>query len=130
VRAPRWGRSLTETTNRALRTDRRNRCFENGLNIDLRVHAGSGAPTSTSGARHSVRRRGSAEQNLWRGRERGDRNLKKISLAIAKDAAHTEERTTIFWHDDLGACAGYSAFLGGKGHRSIPLLDRRCGPGR
>jgi len=40
--------------------------------------------------------------------------LKKISLAIAKDAAHTEERTTIFWHDDLGACAGYSAFLGGK----------------
>src|SRR5882757_7598756 len=40
--------------------------------------------------------------------------LKKISLAIAKDAAHTDARTTIFWHDDLGACAGYSAFLSGK----------------
>jgi hypothetical protein len=40
--------------------------------------------------------------------------LKKISLAIAKDATHTEARTTIFWHDDLGACAGYGAFLSGK----------------
>jgi len=40
--------------------------------------------------------------------------LKKISLAIAKDATHSDARTTIFWHDDLGACAGYSAFLSGK----------------
>ena len=40
--------------------------------------------------------------------------LKKISLAIAKDPAKTAERTTIFWHDDLGACAGYDAFLSGK----------------
>ena len=40
--------------------------------------------------------------------------LKKVSLAIAKDAAKTEDRTTIIYHDDLGACAGYAAFLDGK----------------
>jgi hypothetical protein len=40
--------------------------------------------------------------------------LKKVSLAIAKDAAHTDDRTTIIYHDDLGACAGYAAFLSGK----------------
>lgn len=40
--------------------------------------------------------------------------LKKISLAIAKDATHTDARTTIFWNDALGACAGYAAFLNGK----------------
>jgi hypothetical protein len=40
--------------------------------------------------------------------------LKKVSLAIAKDAAKTDERTTIIYHDDLGACAGYEAFLSGK----------------
>jgi hypothetical protein len=40
--------------------------------------------------------------------------LKKISLAIAKDATHTDARTTIIYHDDLGACAGYAAYLSGK----------------
>jgi len=40
--------------------------------------------------------------------------LKKISLAIAKDPTKTLERTTIIYHDDLGACAGYEAFLSGK----------------
>src|SRR3954468_3661633 len=40
--------------------------------------------------------------------------LKKISQAIAADPGKTDERTTIFYHDDLGACAGYAAFLSGK----------------
>jgi hypothetical protein len=40
--------------------------------------------------------------------------LKKVALAIAKDPNKTDERTTIIYHDDLGACAGYQAFLSGK----------------
>jgi hypothetical protein len=40
--------------------------------------------------------------------------LKRISLAIEKDPAKTDERTTIIYHDDLGACAGFEAFKAGK----------------
>jgi hypothetical protein len=40
--------------------------------------------------------------------------LKRISLAIEKDAGKTAERTTILYHDDLGACAGFEAFKAGK----------------
>lgn len=40
--------------------------------------------------------------------------LKRISLAIAKDPNKTDERTTIFYNDDLSACPGYQAFLTGK----------------
>jgi hypothetical protein len=40
--------------------------------------------------------------------------LKRVSLAIAKDPNKTDERTTIVYHDDLGACPGYQAFLDGK----------------
>jgi hypothetical protein len=40
--------------------------------------------------------------------------LKKIAQAIANDAGKTDARTTIFWNDALGACAGYNAFLTGK----------------
>src|SRR5260221_11769141 len=41
--------------------------------------------------------------------------LKKVSLAIAKDAAKNQDRTTIIYHDDLGPCPGDQAFLDGKG---------------
>src|SRR6478609_6858787 len=40
--------------------------------------------------------------------------LKKVSQAIVADATKTDDRVTIFWHDALGACAGYQAFLDGK----------------
>lgn len=40
--------------------------------------------------------------------------LKKISLAIEKDPKKTDDRVTIIYHDDLGACAGFEAFKAGK----------------
>src|SRR5438552_5229485 len=58
--------------------------------------------------------------------------LKAISLAITKDTQKTAERTTIIYHDDLGACAGYAAFLDGKVTGSFrywiegSTADQRC----
>jgi hypothetical protein len=40
--------------------------------------------------------------------------LKKVEQAINGDATKTDERISIIWHDALGACAGYQAFLSGK----------------
>lgn len=40
--------------------------------------------------------------------------FKKIQQAFNADAAGTDERTTIIWHDALGACAGFQEFLKGK----------------
>jgi hypothetical protein len=40
--------------------------------------------------------------------------LKRISLAIEKDPNKTDQRTTVIYHDDLGACAGFEAFKTGK----------------
>lgn len=40
--------------------------------------------------------------------------LGRIQQAINKDPNKTNERVTIFWHDALGACAGFQAYLSGK----------------
>ncbi len=40
--------------------------------------------------------------------------LKKVQQAINADPTKTDERITLVYHDALGACAGYSAFLDGK----------------
>lgn len=49
--------------------------------------------------------------------------LKKVSQAINADANKTDERVTIIWHDALGACAGYQAFLSGKASGQFNYWD-------
>jgi hypothetical protein len=49
--------------------------------------------------------------------------LKKISQAINADPDKTDERITIIYHDALGACAGYEAFLSGKATGQFQYWD-------
>ena len=53
--------------------------------------------------------------------------FKKIAQAIVGDVNKTADRTTLIWHDALGACAGYQAFLSGKVTGNFNYWDTSSG---